>query len=94
VPADPEAPEALVLDALVLDVLVLDVLPRPAAAGKGPADEGGLAVGGLAAGDGATAMPVTVQYPSSMVPVHPGSGQGIAVLAVLAGVVMAAVPVC
>ena len=52
---------------------------------------GGLAAGGLAAGDGATAMPVTVQYPSSMVPVHPGSGQGIAALA---GVVMAVVPVC
>jgi hypothetical protein len=91
VPVDPEAPETLVLDALVFDALVFDALPRLAAPGKGPADEGGLAAGGLAAGDGATAMPVTVQYPSSMVPVHPGSGQGMAVLAV---VVMAAVPVC
>jgi hypothetical protein len=91
VPVDPEAPEALVFEALVFDALVFDALPRLAAPRTGPADEGGLAAGGLAAGDGATAMPVTVQYPSSMVPVHPGSGQGIAVLA---GVVMAVVPVC
>ena len=90
-PVDPEVPEALVLDALLFDPLLFDPLPWLAAPKTGPADEGGLAAGGLAAGDGATAMPVTVQYPSSMVPVHPGSGQGIAVLA---GVVMAVVPVC
>jgi hypothetical protein len=45
------------------------------------------------AGADATANPVTLQYPSSIVPVQPGSGQGIAGLAGFAGVVMAAVPV-